>query len=274
MCPLTCTLVTLCGYMDRTQMLSDPLEQSRLLTELPEVIADIEELDCIVQESPTGDRSACNSLPDSHIPGSPDADLGIGMSSRPTDKEELEPVVEDSAVDDRDERNSLPESHILQTLDTDLGIGMSAHPTAADVQETRNQRSEYEGLTSEERTLSVEIMELSDDEPCNVPETRDQRHHCEESASKERQRTLRVEVVELSDDEGDKAENGQQTLDNSISSLWYVMGPHGEIMGPKPMSLLKLWVQTVKLKLKYKVWEQGKRKEEAILLEDAIRRFF
>ncbi|PON61853.1 hypothetical protein PanWU01x14_142710 [Parasponia andersonii] len=264
MCPLNCTLVTLCGYMDRTQMLSDPLEQSRLLTELPEVIADIEELDpvtdieeldCIVQDSPIDDRRECNSLPDSHIPDSPDTDLGIGMSSRPTDKEEVEPDVEDSAVDDRDERSSLPESHILRTLNTDLGIGMSAHPTVADFQETRNRRSEYEGLTSEERkrTLSVEIMQLSDDEPRNVPETRDQRSQCEGSASKERQGTLRVEVVELSDDEGDKAENGQQTLDNSVSSLWYVMGPHGEIMGPKPMSLLKLWVQTVKLKLKYKL---------------------
>ena len=63
-------------------MLSDPSEQSRLLEDLPEVIADIEELEPAVHDSATEDRSECNSLPDTHIPQTPKSDLG--MSSHPT----------------------------------------------------------------------------------------------------------------------------------------------------------------------------------------------
>ena len=147
---------------------------------------------------------------------------------------------------------------------------------AADVPETRYKRNQYEGLASKERqrTLNVQVVELRDDENCNVPETRDQRSQFEGSASKERERTLRDKAVELSDDEHYRVGNGHQTHENTDSSLWYVMGPHGETMDPKPMSVLRLWCQTVKLKLKYKVWEQGKSKEGAILLEDAIHQNF
>lgn len=84
--PLTCNLDTLCEYMDRMQMLSDPLEQSRLLEKLPEVIAEMEELEPIVQDSSIDDTSEHNSLPDSYIPQNPENDLAKGLCSHSTVK--------------------------------------------------------------------------------------------------------------------------------------------------------------------------------------------
>lgn len=158
---------------------------------------------------------------------------------------------------------------------SNIEIVESSDGETCNVTVTRDQRRQCgESATKEGQRISrVELVELTDIASCTVPGTRDQRSQCEESACEEKQRDSKVEIVELSDDEPDsEVGNGHQAFENSSSSLWYVMDPYGQIMSPKPMSLLKVWGQTVKLK--FKVWEKGKREEDAILLEDAIRQNF
>ncbi|XWS40421.1 hypothetical protein CRYUN_Cryun18bG0139600 [Craigia yunnanensis] len=85
-----------------------------------------------------------------------------------------------------------------------------------------------------------------------------------------------VEVIELSDDEIQDARVAvcQQTFEDRDCSIWYCIGPRGNIKGPYSMKVLKEWIESSCGQSQFKVLKSGQRPEKAILLTDAIRKIF
>lgn len=72
---------TLCEYMDRMQLLNDPIEQSRLLNDLPQVIAELEpDAQDLAKDGP---NSSDESLSWDWVssPQTPKTDMGSGIFS-------------------------------------------------------------------------------------------------------------------------------------------------------------------------------------------------
>ncbi|XVF01494.1 hypothetical protein REPUB_Repub04eG0093700 [Reevesia pubescens] len=87
-----------------------------------------------------------------------------------------------------------------------------------------------------------------------------------------------VEVIVLSDDEmqdaSPRAAVSQLTFEDQDCSIWYCISPPGNIKGPYSMKVLKRWSKSSSGHLQFKVLKSGQRQEEAVLLTDAIRQNF
>ncbi|XVE94221.1 hypothetical protein REPUB_Repub01dG0263100 [Reevesia pubescens] len=86
-----------------------------------------------------------------------------------------------------------------------------------------------------------------------------------------------VEVIDLSDEEIQDARVAvsQQTFEDPDCSIWYCIGPRGNIKGPYSMNVLKRWSESsIFGQSQYKVLKSGQRPEEAELLTDAIKKIF
>ncbi|MBA0751120.1 hypothetical protein Gogos_002484, partial [Gossypium gossypioides] len=90
----------------------------------------------------------------------------------------------------------------------------------------------------------------------------------------------KVEVIELSDDETEHASPAliHKTLQDHDCSIWYCIGPQGNTRGPYSMKVLKQWSESssscYELRLRFKVFKSGQRPEDALLLTDAIQQYF
>lgn len=93
-------------------------------------------------------------------------------------------------------------------------------------------------------------------------------------------RISNVEVIELSDNDeqdaniADISAGMKKAVENPSSCVWHCLGPYGERRGPFSMSALKRWSESVSYPLEYKVWKTGQSETQAILLTDALNRFF
>ncbi|XP_061360513.1 uncharacterized protein At5g08430-like [Gastrolobium bilobum] len=88
-----------------------------------------------------------------------------------------------------------------------------------------------------------------------------------------------ADVIELSDSDEQDANiadisEGIKVVENTEMSIWHLLGPYGEIRGPFSMSVLKRWNETASYPLEFKVWKTGQSEKEAILLTEALSRNF
>ncbi|CAL2236544.1 unnamed protein product [Prunus armeniaca] len=92
----------LAQYMDKKLLLEMPSEQSRLLNEVPEVIADIENFEPTLENSPSHDKRERDVLPE--------AFRGSSQTPSSDKRENFEPTPENSPSHDKREHDGLPEA--------------------------------------------------------------------------------------------------------------------------------------------------------------------
>lgn len=85
-------------------------------------------------------------------------------------------------------------------------------------------------------------------------------------------KTISSKTVELTGpsdaDQSCKVADGNPTC-----AVWNIIDPHGEVLGPYSMSMLKQWSDSSPNELKYKILKTGQGQEDAIFLTDAIHQF-
>ncbi|KAH0988574.1 hypothetical protein GBA52_000057 [Prunus armeniaca] len=119
---VTLDLHTLAQYMDKKLLLEMPSEQSRLLNEVPEVIADIENFEPTLENSPSHDKRERDVLPE--------ALRGSSQTPSSDKRENFEPTPENSPSHDKREHDGLPEAlrGSSQTLSSGLANGTLYYP--------------------------------------------------------------------------------------------------------------------------------------------------
>ncbi|GMN47933.1 hypothetical protein TIFTF001_017113 [Ficus carica] len=247
--------------MERMQLLEDPLEQARLLNEVPEVIAYIAEVEPAMHFA-EDDREELNGSPESPV----------GGDSLQTPNADMDSVVFSCETETRDQRKC-SEGSVSQELP------QQSHVPASEVRDDVLEGESHQSVLAPNRSCCKDLFpeELQQKSPADldVSGTREQINQCKGSTSEGNQKTLKVEIVKLSDDEQDfKTEIGNAKLEDVNSSVWYFMTSHGLKGGPYRMSSLKKCFDDMDKDLNFKVWKKGQTVEEAILLEEAIRQNF
>ncbi|VVA24380.1 PREDICTED: At5g08430 [Prunus dulcis] len=112
----------LAQYMDKKLLLEMPSEQSRLLNEVPEVIADIENFEPTLENSPSHDKREHDGLPE--------ALRGSSQTPSSDKQENFEPTPENCPSHDKREHDGLPEAlrRSSQILSSGLANGTLYYP--------------------------------------------------------------------------------------------------------------------------------------------------
>lgn len=108
--------------MDKKLLLETPSEQLRLLNEVPEVIADIENFEPTLENSPSHDKREHDGLPE--------ALRGSSQTPSSDKRENFEPTPKNSLSHDKREHDVLPEAlrGSSQTLSSGLANGTLYYP--------------------------------------------------------------------------------------------------------------------------------------------------
>ena len=86
------------------------------------------------------------------------------------------------------------------------------------------------------------------------------------------------QVIELSDDDEDDqpmfTKQVPPPADQLHSLIWYYRDPQGVVQGPFPLTSLKRWSDASYFPLDFKVWKEGQRPNEGVLLVNILHNFF
>ncbi|KAK8615809.1 hypothetical protein V6N13_017386 [Hibiscus sabdariffa] len=239
-------------YMERRQLLQTPDEQSRLLREVPNVIA--EEV-----EPETAPQDAKHENDSSQKPTEPETapqpvKHANNRSQNAAARETLEVPTESASNGKLSTLTPLKTCYVAQSSSVITNdITVPSH----DVQEQLIR-------PRDSHVKSVQVV--------NVPE--------ENSAIVE-QNFLKIldapQVIDLSDDDDDEEHadsNNVEPQDDVGSLIWHYEDPQGDIQGPFSLISLKAWMDGDYFPNGFKVWKTGQNRHNAVLLADIVRRMF
>ncbi|KAK3019539.1 hypothetical protein RJ639_004327 [Escallonia herrerae] len=83
------------------------------------------------------------------------------------------------------------------------------------------------------------------------------------------------QVIELSDDEeAEDLDVGKHILEHPDSVIWYYLDPQGDVQGPFSMRALKRWSDANYFQPGFKVWKKGQIPDNSVSLNDMLGRIF
>ncbi|XP_057430547.1 uncharacterized protein At5g08430-like isoform X2 [Lotus japonicus] len=287
----------LSDYMDRKLKLETPLEQTRLLSNIPNVIPEIADSNLSPEGSPREDKLEQNGLPDLAI-GETSVSGGcyskhssfarylnkidVAGTKTPVKTNQVKCTFESKSIQSSSKVRQDDQKAALikelncdsQIFNTELSPWQSSNTESGSGIDTKN-------LSAATRNAKQTIKEK---QIISVAETIDTSVNDKQvkSASaivvEQKVSISTADVIELSDsDEEDvnvaDASAGEKMESPGIS-IWHCLGPSGEKRGPYSMSVLKCWSESVTHPIKFKVWKTGQSEEEAILLTDALNQKF
>uniref|UniRef100_A0A2C9V596 Uncharacterized protein n=1 Tax=Manihot esculenta TaxID=3983 RepID=A0A2C9V596_MANES len=267
----------LSAYMDKMLLLQTPAEQSRLLHDIPEIIADDAEVETADNELCRKDEKENNASPESASRGMSKPGRKSSSSNR------ISYNLNDGAnFAEQKQQSEEPESkEMVQQHHTSPASGDDGSHQIESCESALEVKQKYS-------KASGRLVASIPRGPSNAPGSENQHHPSTSGESHEKpvdgdhekvknKRTgPQVELIELSDDEEQDTNVAKtnQTPDDLNSSIWYCVSPHGIKRGPYSMSVLKQWSDTSYSQLKFKVWKTDQSPEEAVFLTDAICQFF
>ncbi|KAJ7975519.1 Zinc finger CCCH domain protein [Quillaja saponaria] len=256
---------TLFEYLERRQLLQTPIEQARLLSEVPEVIADDLEPESTTHDIPENleqGKNSQNLLQTQHgqewlLHGAPQvvADNLVPKATIP------------DIPDNVKQQNNSPRSILsgasaipLCNMDGTVSNWTSHGANSAVVvplQEQPKQPIEFtDKIHSETHPTRVESKMI-----------------CQGAADKG---VLTSTVIELSDDEDNEEPSAEihVPLVQLDSPIWHYIDPQGDVQGPFSLTSLKRWSDAEYFSADFKVWRIGQNQDEAGLLTDILRQTF
>ncbi|PRQ24427.1 putative GYF domain-containing protein [Rosa chinensis] len=259
-------LYTLDAYMNKKLLLETPSEQSRLLNEVPEVIAAIEKCDPVLEYSRSQDKQGNDGSSESaprESPQTPGTALANGTSWRANGRTDPAGSLLDQERDLEGAAAKRKRKQASANFEQSSSIDGSNGDHERDLEDAkdRSRRKKVPTIHDCKQSPCIPSGQAAELEEPKV--ARLERMNCES--------TSEVKVIELSDNDEDVIVSVKTpALEVPGSDLWYCMSPLGEMRGPYKLSLLKLWSVSSGNELRYKVWRVGQSKEEAIFLNDAI----
>ncbi|KAB2088249.1 hypothetical protein ES319_A04G162900v1 [Gossypium barbadense] len=234
-------------YMYKMQLLQTPSEQSRLIHEVPEVVAEPE---------PSSLDSLREYREEHKASLEPIAARSVSKIQKCSSENNVVPCCQNDGMNAAGKQQDL-EKPIISGNQNSQQVSPSWPGTSVlhlSPQEESNQHKD--GEMGEKLPQPVDIIEHS------------------------KLLNRKFEVIELSDDETEHASPAlsHKTLQDHDCSIWYCIGPQGNTKGPYSMKVLKQWSESssscYELRLRFKVFKSGQRPEDALLLTDAIQQHF
>ncbi|KAB2088250.1 hypothetical protein ES319_A04G162900v1 [Gossypium barbadense] len=235
-------------YMYKMQLLQTPSEQSRLIHEVPEVVAEPE---------PSSLDSLREYREEHKASLEPIAARSVSKIQKCSSENNVVPCCQNDGMNAAEGKQQDLEKPIISGNQNSQQVSPSWPGTSVlhlSPQEESNQHKD--GEMGEKLPQPVDIIEHS------------------------KLLNRKFEVIELSDDETEHASPAlsHKTLQDHDCSIWYCIGPQGNTKGPYSMKVLKQWSESssscYELRLRFKVFKSGQRPEDALLLTDAIQQHF
>ncbi|TYH23050.1 hypothetical protein ES288_A04G179600v1 [Gossypium darwinii] len=235
-------------YMYKMQLLQTPSEQSRLIHEVPEVVAEPE---------PSSVDSLREYREEHKASLEPIAARSVSKIQKCSSENNVVPCCQNDGMNAAEGKQQDLEKPIISGNQNSQQVSPSWPGTSVlhlSPQEESNQHKD--GEMGEKLPQPVDIIEHS------------------------KLLNRKFEVIELSDDETEHASPAlsHKTLQDHDCSIWYCIGPQGNTKGPYSMKVLKQWSESssscYELRLRFKVFKSGQRPEDALLLTDAIQQHF
>ncbi|XP_050363426.1 uncharacterized protein At5g08430-like [Argentina anserina] len=254
------------AYITKKLLLETPAEQSRLLNEVPEVIAAMEKCDPTPEYTQNQDKQGYDGSSHSaprESPQTPGTGLANGISWHAND-------ITDPSGSQLDQERDLEiaaakhkRKQAPSTFEQKSSIDGSNGDLERDLDDAKDIAKRKKVSTTDNGSQSPSMSSSQAAELLEPKVTGPQKMNCEN--------TSEGKVIELSDDDQDESVSvTAPALETPGSDLWYCMSPLGQIRGPYKLSLLKLWNGSSGKELRYKVWREGQSKGDAISLNDAI----
>ncbi|KAL4038032.1 hypothetical protein IC575_001635 [Cucumis melo] len=222
-------------YPFKKQLLQSAAEQSRILREIPQVIADETEFGGIYAS----------------------ADQADNVTKEGDDRKLL---VTREVSDDRKQGETVFSSN--STVDT---YG-AENPTTA-LMFNLNENAESRQVFLDER--SPQPVECTCD---NVKET--EPINAVDKGRQENEQIKESTVIDLSDDD-EPPRTEEHDWNNRLKSLiWHYLDPQGDVQGPFCLASLKNWKDANYFPSDFKVWKTGQTQDQAVLLNDILSPFF
>lgn len=231
-------------YLERRQLLQTPVEQERLLLEIPKIIGD-EELEALPLESPDNTEKGHSGflIP---IPNGPsEGDIAVDATRLPL----VFPSTGSAGI-----QAALPKSEQLTEKENGLHLEFVAENElhfefAAEPQKVLTERR------SESKVVTP-LVEIEDNKIAGG--------------------LADTQVIDLSDgEENDDLRGDNQMRETDLRRLaWHYTDPQGDIQGPFSIASLKRWWDDDYFPSDFKVWKSDQGQENAVLLSDVLQGSF
>ncbi|KAH9718749.1 hypothetical protein KPL71_022338 [Citrus sinensis] len=233
-----------CWYLERRQLLQTPVEQERLLLEIPKIIGD-EELEALPLESPDNTEKGHSGflIP---IPNGPsEGNIAVDATRLPL----VFPSTGSAGI-----QAALPKSEQLTEKENGLHLEFVAENElhfefAAEPQKVLMERR------SESKVVTP-LVEIEDNKIAGG--------------------LADTQVIDLSDgEENDDLRGDNQMRETDLRRLaWHYTDPQGDIQGPFSIASLKRWWDDDYFPSDFKVWKSDQGEENAVLLSDVLKGSF
>ncbi|XP_057996427.1 uncharacterized protein At5g08430 isoform X2 [Hevea brasiliensis] len=229
-------------YLDRRQLLQTPDEQSRLLREVPEVIADEVEVETTPQDCPDGIEEG------NHI--SPESVPNEGAEIR----------IRDVAA------KKVPAAWISFNVDS------TGNQAAMATSNQNNRMGNQAAMATSNQNNRMDEQKQPTEIDCERDGKMQPMNGQEHSQS---QGVMNVEVIKLSSDDEEEDEENEEDEDSSdddmSSYIWYYKDPQGDTQGPFTIASLKRWSDADYFPPNFKIWQAGQSPKEGVVLRDVLR---
>lgn len=231
-------------YLERRQLLQTPVEQERLLLEIPKIIGD-EELEALPLESPDNTEKGHSGflIP---IPNGPsEGDIAVDATGLPL----VFPSTGSAGI-----QAALPKSEQLTEKENGLHLEF-----VAENELHFEFAAEPQKVLTERRSESKVVMPLVEIEDNKIAGG-----------------LADTQVIDLSDgEENDDLRGDNQMRETDLRRLaWHYTDPQGDIQGPFSIASLKRWWDDDYFPSDFKVWKSDQGQENAVLLSDVLQGSF
>ncbi|KDP45960.1 hypothetical protein JCGZ_11863 [Jatropha curcas] len=282
-------------YLDRRQLLQTPDEKSRLLREVPKVIAEEIEAEVTPEDIPDDAENGNHGSPESTLNG------GSKIIVRDVAAKELPSAWISFSVDSTG--NQATFATTKQNNGTDYWLDaqekqpnevfcdsnskmqpMNAQEHSQDCRLNAQQKQPTDiSCDSNCKLQPVNAQEHSRDCQLDAPQKQPTEISCGSNDKTQPMNTqqhsrggINVQVIDLSDDDDDdenEDSNVSEALHYDLASyVWYYTDPQGEVQGPFSINSLKRWNDADYFPPGFKIWMMGQSPREAVLLSDILPR--
>lgn len=220
-------------YLERKKLLETPDEQTRLLLDIPKVIADEIEDEPAPEDFPVNIKQGNDGSPKSSLDGVleiPNFDVASNETST---------LISFS-------KNSAGNQAVLATP-------------------KQSNRIDHQHFVEAQPKQLTNIIGESNDEPLPVNIEDNKHRQCSMDVQV-------IDLSDSEEDEGPRHRDNVQIIDCDPGSfLWHYLDPQGDVQGPFSLTLLKRWNDADYFLPGFKVWKTGQSRNEAVLLSDVLR---
>ncbi|KAL1201143.1 hypothetical protein V5N11_008891 [Cardamine amara subsp. amara] len=252
-------IITLFEYLEKRELLEKPEEQSRLLREVPEVVAEELELVCV-----DDDGKIENDIIVPQVGAEELESLCVDDDGKIENVPNPEASIEALQNDEEQQLSDSPVSSVQKSLENSkLLDGAGASAGDKDLHEDVEEQPEND-ITQKDTISEGEMNTKVTQQQSSIPVI--------DLSNQPQAQSTPLEIIELSDDDDDDdddEDDKEKAYQNygTKKVMWWYEFPKGETHGPFSLTDLKKWSEAFFVHVPdFKVWMTGQSKKSAVLL--------